>query len=209
MLDALAALPAGQVASTSRAAHLPRLEEMVSAVRRAGTPYHLLHFNGHGAYLPLTGVGALCFEDGEARTDLVAAGRLGDLLARLDVPLVLLESCHGADLSEQPVFGWVAPALLASGVGSVVAFSHAVHVEAARLLVERLYRELSPDCRRARPWRRPALACGPILPAGCTGVPAPTPSTCRTGLSPSSTRSAPTRCGRPRGCGLSKAARQP
>ena len=40
------------------------------------------------------------------------------------------------------MFGSVAPALLQSGVGSVVAFSHAVHVQAARLLVERFYREL-------------------------------------------------------------------
>jgi len=36
----------------------------------------------------------------------------------------------------------VAPALIKSGVGSVIAFSHSVHVEAARLLVERFYQAL-------------------------------------------------------------------
>jgi tetratricopeptide (TPR) repeat protein len=63
-------------------------------------------------------------------------------MARLDVPLVLLEACRTSTLSDRPVFGSVAPALLESGVGSVVAFSHAVHVGAARLLVERFYGEL-------------------------------------------------------------------
>jgi hypothetical protein len=47
--------------------------------------YHLVHFDGHGTYLPCTGVGALCFEDGEARLDLITGQRLGDLLARLEV----------------------------------------------------------------------------------------------------------------------------
>jgi hypothetical protein len=40
------------------------------------------------------------------------------------------------------VFGSLAPALLDSGVGSVVAFSHSVHIRAARIFVERFYREL-------------------------------------------------------------------
>ncbi len=58
-------------------------------------------------------------------------------MVRLQVPVVLLEACRSAELSERPVFGSVAPALLKSGVGSVIAFSHSVHIEAARLLVER------------------------------------------------------------------------
>jgi tetratricopeptide (TPR) repeat protein/uncharacterized protein YoaH (UPF0181 family) len=41
------------------------------------------------------------------------------------------------------VIGSVAPALLQSGVGSVIAFSHTVHVKAARLFVERFYKELT------------------------------------------------------------------
>ncbi|HEX3131839.1 MAG TPA: tetratricopeptide repeat protein, partial [Thermoanaerobaculia bacterium] len=101
------------------------------------------HFDGHGTYLPETGVGALCFETDDRGMDLVPGRRLGDLLARLDIPLVMLEACRTSDLSDQPVFGSLAPALLESGVGSVVAFSHSVHVEASRILVERFYRELT------------------------------------------------------------------
>jgi tetratricopeptide (TPR) repeat protein len=121
---------------------LARLEQMISEARKARRPYHIVHFDGHGTYLPKTGVGALVFEDEEAKTDLVKGTRFGDLMARQDVPLVLLEACRGADLSDRPVFGSLAPALLDSGVGSVVAFSHSVHIRAARIFVERFYKEL-------------------------------------------------------------------
>ena len=115
----------------------------MAQARRTNQPYHIVHFDGHGTYLAKTGVGALAFEREDATTHLATGVNVGDLLARLDVPLVLLEACRGADLSDKAVFGSVAPALLESGVGSVMAFSHAVHVQAARLLVERFYQELA------------------------------------------------------------------
>jgi len=142
LLDALDALPGQVEIGFCDPPTLPRLEEMISDARKARQPYHIVHFDGHGTYLPLTGIGALCFEDAEGKTNLVAGPDLGDLLTRLDVPLVVLEACRTASLSERPAFGSVAPALLQSGVGSVVAFSHAVHVRAVTLLMERFYREL-------------------------------------------------------------------
>jgi tetratricopeptide (TPR) repeat protein len=121
---------------------MERLNEMISDAREVKRPYHIIHFDGHGTYLPKTGVGALVFEDEKSKTDLVTGTRFGDLIARLDVPLVLLEACRGASLSDRPVFGSLAPALLESGVGSVVAFSHSVHIQAARILVECFYKKL-------------------------------------------------------------------
>jgi TIR domain len=49
--------------------------------------YDLVHFDGHGAYLPHSQVGALRFEKpddgaGQSKTDLVAAEQLGSLLAK-------------------------------------------------------------------------------------------------------------------------------
>ncbi len=144
MLDALAAIPDGQVTvDFCDPPTLPQLEKNISQARKEKKPYHIVHFDGHGTYMPKTGVGALAFENEQAKTELVPGTRLGDLLSRLDVPLVLLEACRGSDLSDQPVFGSVAPALLESGVGSVIAFSHSVHVKAARILVERFYQELT------------------------------------------------------------------
>ena len=144
LLDALDALPEGQAEiEFCDPPTLARLEEIVSKARKANRPFHIVHFDGHGTYLRHTGIGALAFEKDDATTRLVTGRDLGDLLARLDVPLVILEACRTADLSDKPVYGSVAPALLESGVGSVIAFSHSVHVKAARLLVERFYKELA------------------------------------------------------------------
>jgi tetratricopeptide (TPR) repeat protein len=144
LMDALDVLPEGTVdVNFCDPPTLARLEEMISEARDQAKPYHIVHFDGHGTYLPRTGVGALAFEKPDAAEDLVTGSQLGDLLARLDVPLALLEACRGADLSDKPVFGSLAPALLKSGVGSVIAFSHSVHVEAAKLFVERFYKKLA------------------------------------------------------------------
>lgn len=144
MLDGLDPLPAGSVeVEFCEPPTLGELEERISQARKDRQPFHIVHFDGHGTYLPETGVGALCFEKDDRKLDLVTGRRLGDLLARLDIPLVILEACRTSDLSDRPVFGSVAPALLESGVGSVVAYSHSIHVEASRLLVERFYRELA------------------------------------------------------------------
>ncbi len=142
MLDAFDALDGHVVIDYCKPPTLARLEEMISEARHQKAPFHIVHFDGHGTYE--TGVGALAFEHDESgvETHLVEGRVLGDLLSRLEVPLVMLEACRGSALSERPIFGSVAPALLASGVGSVVAFSHSVHVEAAKLLVERFYQEL-------------------------------------------------------------------
>ncbi|MCP4687751.1 MAG: CHAT domain-containing protein, partial [Desulfobacterales bacterium] len=144
ILDALESLPAGMAeVSFCDPPTLKGLEKMISEARKAKRPFHIVHFDGHGTYLPKTGVGALAFERENAKTHLVSGIDLGDLLTRLDIPLALLEACRGSDLSDRPVFGSVAPALLQAGVGSVVAFSHSVHIKAARILVERFYAELA------------------------------------------------------------------
>jgi tetratricopeptide (TPR) repeat protein len=142
VLDALSGLGDQVKVDFCEPPTLPELEQRLSIARRERAPYHIVHFDGHGQYYPETGVGALCFEDERQETKLIQGRDLGDLLSRLQVPLVLLEACRGAQVSDKPVFGAVAPALLQSGVGSVVAFSHSVHVAAATKLCERLYREL-------------------------------------------------------------------
>ena len=144
LLEAVSALPPGQVQlDFCEPPTFARLEELISAARKQQQPYHIVHFDGHGTYLPHTGVGALVFENERAEKALVRGRDLGDLLSRLAVPLVILEACRSADLSAHPPHESVAPALLQAGVGSVIAFSHAVHVEAAKLLVERFYREVA------------------------------------------------------------------
>lgn len=142
VLEALAPLGEAVRVDFCEPPTLPELQRRLAAARRARQPYHVVHFDGHGQYYPETGVGALCFENDARNTELVEGRHLGDLLSRQQVPVVLLEACRGSQLSNKPIFGAVAPALLQSGVGSVIAFSHSVHVAAATLLSERLYQGL-------------------------------------------------------------------
>jgi tetratricopeptide (TPR) repeat protein len=149
MLDALGPLGDDVRVDFCRPPTLPRLEEMLSQARRDQAPYHLVHFDGHGTFLPEIELGALCFEKPggaaalcDGRTDYVPADRLGDLLARYQIPLVILEACRTGTIGRQALFRAVAPRLIEAGVGSVISMSHAVHVEAARILLERFYREL-------------------------------------------------------------------
>jgi len=147
LLDALDPLGGSVRVDFCRPPTLARMEEMLRDAQRAGEPYGLVHFDGHGTFLPQAQIGALFFEkpddgSGASKADPVAADRLGDLLASYTIPLVVLEACRSATVGKTAVFRSVAPRLIKAGVGSVLSMSHAVHVEAARLLLDRFYREL-------------------------------------------------------------------
>jgi tetratricopeptide (TPR) repeat protein len=145
MLDALAPLGDGVAVDFCRPPTLPRMEEMLAEAARLGEPYHVVHFDGHGTFLPEIGLGALCFEkpgDPAAGTDYVRADRLGDVLAAHSLPVVLLEACRTSQISRVSAFRSVAPRLIEAGVGSVLAMGYAVHVEATRVLFKRFYGEL-------------------------------------------------------------------
>ena len=149
MLDALAPLGAEVRLDFCRPPTLTRLEEMLRETKRNKQPYHIVHFDGHATFLPEIDLGALCFERpdgagsvGPTITDFVRADRMGELLADYEIPLVILEACRTGTIGKVAVFRSIAPRLIESGVGSVISMSHAVHVEAARVLLERFYREL-------------------------------------------------------------------
>ncbi|HNN85716.1 MAG TPA: CHAT domain-containing protein, partial [Accumulibacter sp.] len=127
---------------------LPALRDELARAARAGEPYHVLHFDGHGVYDRHAGLGALCFEDpedvrprGRRRHANVPSPELGALLREYGIALVFLEACQSAQAESANES--VASALLKTGVGSVVAMSHSVLVETARRFVEAFYRALS------------------------------------------------------------------
>src|SRR5262249_40073791 len=131
MLDALAPLGDGVVVDFCRPATLDKLERMLTAADRDKRPYHIVHFDGHGDFLPNSQLGALCFEKdeddaGKVLVDLVGADRIGRLLAAHKIPLAILEACRSGQLGRIAAFRGVAPALLEAGVGSVLSMSHAV-----------------------------------------------------------------------------------
>ena len=145
MLDALTSLGDNVTVEFCRPPTLARLEEMLAESNGA---YDIVHFDGHGNYDRLLGLGVLLFEKaqqpGQARVDMdpVRADDLGNLLARYHIPLVILEACRTSEVGDV-AFRSVAPRLIEAGVGSVIAMSYAVHVEAARILIARFYRELA------------------------------------------------------------------
>lgn len=127
---------------------LPALQEELTRAREAATPYHVVHFDGHGVYDRHKGLGALCFEDprdaekpGKRRMERIDAERFAGVVRDHRSPLVFLEACQTAMTETEPMAS-VAGRLLAQGVASVVAMSHAVLVETARRFVGVFYREL-------------------------------------------------------------------
>ncbi len=147
LLDALEPLGADVQVEMCRPPTLEQMEEMLCLRQEAGDPFDIVHFDGHGDFSKEKQVGELYFEEpadafGRAATDPVSAIALGALLSRHDISLVVLEACRTATVGPTTVFGSVALQLIDAGVGSVLAMSHAVHVEATRLLMEGFYREL-------------------------------------------------------------------
>jgi len=131
---------------------LPALREALDRARRAGQPYHVVHFDGHGVYDRRAGLGGLCFEEPQdldklefRRHQTVYTGELGALLSAHRIPLVFLEACQTAQAGQAAES--VASELLKVGVASVVAMSHSVLVETARRFVEAFYQALAEGRR--------------------------------------------------------------
>jgi tetratricopeptide (TPR) repeat protein len=127
------------------------LKEKLREALARGEPYHIVHFDGHGAYDKFHGLGSLVFEHpddaasgrlhGRAH-DNVNADRLGKELRHAGVGLFFLEACESAMSEEKPEAS-VAGRLLQSGVASVAAMSHSVLVETARRFTEAFYPALA------------------------------------------------------------------
>jgi hypothetical protein len=119
---------------------------------KAGTPFDVVHFNGHGVYDPKNGLGGLCFEDPQDThklhqrgMDFINAERMAAVCRDYRIPLVFLEACQSA--AEEDPTASVAAKLLEEGVTSVVAMSHSVLVETARRFVEAFYAEMARGSR--------------------------------------------------------------
>ena len=132
---------------------LPALRAFLQQAERENDPVEVLHFDGHGVYDPINGLGALCFEDpqdqdkiGKRRNKNVDAEELGKMLRDYRIPLVFLEACQTAMTEKDPTSS-VAAKLLQVGVSSVIAMSHSVLVETASRFVRAFYRSLATGSR--------------------------------------------------------------
>jgi tetratricopeptide (TPR) repeat protein len=128
--------------------------------------YHILHFDGHGAYgitSPAGGgqhtfqaQGKLVFEKGDGSPDPIPAETLSELLRENALPAVVLNACQSAmvDQRADDPFASVAAALLKAGMRSVTAMAYSLYVSGAREFLPAFYRRLFengqvPDAARA------------------------------------------------------------
>ncbi len=129
------------------------LKKALQKAQASGTPYAVVHFDGHGIYDQRMGLGALCFEAAQESKklskrllDQVDAAELAAELRQYGVPLMVLDACQTAKAETDPTSS-VAAKLLEQGIGSVVAMSHSVLVATAHRFVAAFYQGLAEGKR--------------------------------------------------------------
>jgi tetratricopeptide (TPR) repeat protein len=132
----------------------PTFDQLRDHLRAHPSYYHVLHFDGHGAFGDGSGEysphqyqgpkGCLVFETAEGDLDEKSTSDLTALLHEYAVPAVVLNACQSAMLDQQAedAFSTVATALLRSGMRSVVAMSYSLYVSGAQIFLPAFYRRL-------------------------------------------------------------------
>jgi tetratricopeptide (TPR) repeat protein len=121
---------------------LDRLEQVLHAARAEGQPFQVVHFDGHGSYTDRgTPQGVLVFEQPGGGPDAVPADRIAAVLARAEVPVVVLNACQSGALGRQ-VEAAVATRLLQQGAAAVVAMAFSVYAVAAAEFMTAFYEQL-------------------------------------------------------------------
>jgi tetratricopeptide (TPR) repeat protein len=146
-------------------ATFPALVRELARAAEEKRPYHVVHFDGHGAYDNRSAAGLLYFEHPDdarkptgRRAEAIEAARLAETIRDQQIALFFLEACESARADRTPIAS-VAAQLLSQGVTSIVAMSHAVLVETTRRFVDAFYRELLQGRRvgLAMTWAQRAL----------------------------------------------------
>ncbi|HYN22847.1 MAG TPA: CHAT domain-containing protein [Thermoanaerobaculia bacterium] len=132
------------------------LKRKLEEAREAGEPYHILHFDGHGAFGKRVGGGAgnplryqpaaqgfLVFEKESGDEDPVSAEQVAPLLAEAKVPLLVFNACQSGQIEggAGPEAA-VATRLLEGGAAAVVAMSYSVYAVAAAEFMAAFYEAL-------------------------------------------------------------------
>ncbi len=132
----------------------PTFDQLREHLRSHPGYYHVLHFDGHGAYGEAGGQfspdrfrsrqGSLVFENERGKADPKSAADLCTLLREHAVPAVVLNACQSGTLDDktEDTFSTVATALLRSGVRSVVAMAYSLYVRGAQAFLPAFYRGL-------------------------------------------------------------------
>ena len=129
----------------------PTFEQLSHVLDDKQNYYHVLHFDGHGTFankgkgystlfLGKDGQqGRLLFETDNDGQQEVTGSKLGELLARAGVPIILLNACQSGMTHPESAFPSVGNQLLQAGARGVVAMAYSVYVDTAAQFMKRLY----------------------------------------------------------------------
>lgn len=115
----------------------PTFSQLLKVLRNHTGYYHIVHFDGHGSYgTPLhtscaAYEGHLIFESASGQSEPIETGRLSQLLAEYNIPIVVLNACQSGRIDGYAAdpFSCVATGLLKAGIRSVVAMSYSLYLE--------------------------------------------------------------------------------
>lgn len=137
MLGAFAKLPMSVEITYCEPATLEALDQILQK-----TKIHILHFDGHGMLDTNTGKAYLAFEHSDGSLNLTEANRVGNILGRYKIPLLVLDTCSGAQIGENTMHA-MAPALLNHGGRAIVAFSQTISTAPASFYWASFYSDLA------------------------------------------------------------------
>ncbi|MBD2207496.1 HEAT repeat domain-containing protein [Calothrix sp. FACHB-1219] len=105
-------------------------------------PYNIFHFIGHGVFKDNKGYIAL--EDNNKQAKLMDENGFADFfLGYRSLGLAVLNSCKGAEVSEQQIFTGIAPNLVQRGIPAVVAMQYSIRDTTAKIFADEFYRTLA------------------------------------------------------------------
>lgn len=133
----------------------PALTAELARARKAGKPYHLVHFDGHGGYDD--GRGVLVFEDDDDENNrrYVDGAQIGQALRDNGAGVLVLNACRSAYAEGEKknkaaahgdmvaAYGSLAQQVVDAGVAGVVAMRYNLWVVTAAQFVEQLYAALA------------------------------------------------------------------
>ncbi len=105
-------------------------------------PYNIFHFIGHGVFKDNKGYIAL--QDDNKQAKLMDEESFANFfLGYRSLGLAVLNSCQGAEVSEQQIFTGIAPNLVQRGIPAVVAMQYSIFDTTAKIFADEFYRTLA------------------------------------------------------------------
>lgn len=139
LLDRLEAFPGRVELVVLRPPTMEALAVALAEAKTGGEPFHVVHFDGHGAFGD--GEGVLVFEHPRAGAAPVPGSSFAKAVQAGGVPLVVLNACQSGAIGRQ-VGASVSTRLLQEGIASVVAMAFSVYAVAAAEFMASFYGRL-------------------------------------------------------------------